>query len=84
MITPSIGRIVHYQHSDAAECRPAIIVRVWSDEPTENTAVQLQVFNDADKEGFMNDGRPPMEWATSITQGQGGYHYHTFEDCPNK
>lgn len=77
----AIGRIVHYQHSDGADCRPAIIVRVWSVEP--NGAVQLQVFNDADKDGTMNDRRPPMEWATSVTQGTGGHHWHSHEDCPN-
>jgi len=53
---PSIGRIVHYvlpvgEH--AGEHRPAIIVRVFGDQPT--SAVNLQVFTDGKSDGILED-----------------------------
>jgi hypothetical protein len=82
--TPTIGRIVHYRYAKgdgraAGVCRPAIIVHCWGD--LENSAVQLQVFNDADAEGKFNDQLPPVLWKTSIVQGTEPGQFHFHEDC---
>lgn len=73
---PSIGRIVHYVYPDGTH-RPAIVVDVLDD--VEVDMVQLQVFNDADAEGRHNDGRPAVDWQTSIRfdpEGEAGtWHY---------
>jgi hypothetical protein len=65
---PSIGRVVHYRLDigpHAGECRPAFVVRVWSD-----TLVNLQVFvdgtNDYDKPHQGTESLPL--WRTSVHQ----------------
>lgn len=72
--TIAIGRIVHYRLESGpgqGSYRPAIIVRVWSDQPTEQTAVQLQVFTDSNQAGNSNDRIPCPLWATSRVHGTG-------------
>jgi len=59
---PSIGRTVHYVLSPGQE-RPAVIVRVWDEKPTEKSVVQLQVFTDGENDGLKN-----VEWRTSVHQ----------------
>jgi hypothetical protein len=88
MQTPTIGRIVHYRFSDAEGGmeRPAIIVRVWG-EHVPGSAVQLQVFTDANEHGQHNDGyslkaESSVVWRTSILQGSEPGQYHFHEDCP--
>lgn len=59
------GRIVHYvldRGSSAGQCRPAIVVKIWSQA---QGSVQLQVFTDAD-----NDSLPAVLWATSVTYSE--------------
>lgn len=77
MQIPSIGRIVTYVFPEAegGMIRPAIIVRVWSDNPTPATAVQLQVFTDAG-----NDRQEPVVWKTSVGRGFGFGQYHFYDD----
>jgi len=65
---PSIGRIVHFvlpaDSRYPGAHRPAIIVRVWDENPTIDSLVQLQVFTDGS-----NDGVPyksGLFWATSV------------------
>lgn len=51
---PQIGQIVHYVLSSgehAGEHRPAIVVRVFGDQPT--SAVNLQVFTDGKNDGLI-------------------------------
>lgn len=69
---PSVGRIVHFV-LQTGEHRPAIIVRVWDKVPTEQTAVQLQVFTDG-----CNDGLPDVVWKTSVCQDPTGQKLGTF------
>ena len=66
---PSIGRIVHYvlpSGRNAGEHRPAIIVKIWGDQP--GAAVQLQVFTDSDPAGSNNDMIPNPSWRTSVME----------------
>ncbi len=62
---PSVGRIVHYVLPDGpskGEHRPAVIVKVWTNNP--HLGVQLQVFTDG-----LNDGttyKTGLFWATSV------------------
>lgn len=56
---PSIGRTVHFvldSGPNKGEDRPAVIVRVWTDE-----LVNLQVITDGP-----NDGLDAIVWKTSI------------------
>ncbi len=56
------GAIVHSGNAvKEGEIYPLIITRIWSDEPTELTAVNGQIFLDG------NDSF----WATSVQQGDG-------------
>ena len=78
---PTIGRIVHYvlpNGRNRGEHRPAIIVKVWSDNP--GGAVQLQVFTDSDAQGLSNDEIPNPSWRTSVMQDEsaqkpGSWHW---------
>lgn len=77
MQSPAIGRIVLYQfheHEAGGAVRPAIIVRVWGDQP--ESAVQLQVFVDGSNDGFAGG----TVWKTSVTRGFGPYQYHFHDD----
>jgi hypothetical protein len=64
MIIPSIGRIVHFV-LPSGQHRPAIIVRVWGEKPTEDSLVNLQVFSDG-----TNDKLKGTEWRTSVHQAE--------------
>lgn len=61
---PSIGRVVHYvleAGPHQGEHRPALVVRVWSDE-----MVNLQVFTDGSNDYYPNQGPEPLTlWRTS-------------------
>lgn len=50
----------------AGQVYPAVIVRVWSEPPTEHSGVNLQVLLDGDH----------AYWATSRTQGDGEGYWH--------
>lgn len=81
MITPSIGRIVHYRGADydgfSGE-RSAIIVRTWGTTP--ESSVNLQVFLDGGNDNpAQNAG--PVYWATSRPQGTGAGQWHDYADC---
>jgi hypothetical protein len=68
---PSIGRVVHFvlpEGPHKGEHRPAIIVRVWSDE-----MVNLQVFTDG-----QNDDADDVEWVTSAHQDTSGQELRTW------
>jgi len=70
---PSIGRIVHYvldAGPHAGEQRPAVIVRVWGEQP--DSLVNLQVFTDSDQGGYSNDALPPVWWRESRKQDPTG------------
>jgi hypothetical protein len=75
---PSIGRVVHYRLDagpHAGECRPAFIVRVWSDEK-----VNLQVFVDGSNDYQPHQGPEPLTlWRTSVHQNSdnepGSWHW---------
>ena len=60
----SVGRIVHFILSNG-EHRPAIVVRVWS-----NECVQLQVFLDGTNDASSDVPRTALDagimWATSV------------------
>ena len=74
---PSVGRIVHYilpGGPHRGEHRPAIIVKVWSDDPHPQTAVQLQVFTDCANDG--PEYASGLHWATSVQQAP--EHEHRF------
>ena len=71
---PSIGRIVHYVISPGQH-RPAIIVRVWDEQPTELSCVQLQVFTDGSNDGLQN-----VEWRTSVHQDATGLTPATYHE----
>lgn len=82
---PSVGTIVHYvmeEGRNAGEDRPAIIVRLWTDQ--EPFTAQLQVFTDD-----MNDDFPskPVIWKTSRCHSHkhelGTYHA-IWEQHPHK
>ena len=51
--------IFHGNPVSGGQVYPMIITRVWSDNPTEATAVQGQIFLDGDD----------CYWATSVSQG---------------
>lgn len=69
----SVGRIVHFvlvDKSGATQHRPAIVVRVWPEQPggpyeaeaeAGKHVVQLQVFTDGG-----NDGNENVLWMTSV------------------
>lgn len=62
-----LGYVAHFGN-DAAEGQvyPALIVRVWGEQPTEQVSVNLQVFLDG------ND----VLWVTSAGQGDGLRQWH--------
>lgn len=66
---PSIGRIVHFVLPNG-EHRPAIIVRVSEEKPTENSVVQLQVFTDGsnDASQHQRENSLGLLWRTSVRQ----------------
>lgn len=68
---PSVGRMVHYvlSHTDRnkGQHRPAVIVRVFDDKPTVDSAVNLQVFTDS-----ANDSMQLTAWRTSVHQDPTG------------
>lgn len=69
---PTLGRIVHavFDHGDSHRgqvTRPAIIVRVWSDE-----MVNVQAFTDGGYGQSTNDNRPPVLWLTSLHYDSAG------------
>jgi|SRR5271157_1545852 len=64
---PSIGRIVHFVLDggpNKGQHRPAIIARIWDDNPTIDSMVQLQVFTDGSNDGEVY--RSGLYWATSV------------------
>jgi hypothetical protein len=63
---PTVGRIVEYVLKDRygeLQVRPAMIVRVWSDE-----CVQLQVFTDGTNDG--PEYASGLFWATSVLRSE--------------
>src|ERR1043165_8757136 len=64
-----IGRIVHYvlgkEYKNKGQCRPATIVRTWSNSMTPQVRVQLQVFMDGTNDGAKYANRT-CQWATSV------------------
>lgn len=67
---PKVSRIVNYIIASgpaAGQVRPAVIVRVWDDKPTEESLVNLQVFTDDS-----NDGLDRITWRTSVHQDKTG------------
>lgn len=63
---PTVGRIVEFILKDRygqLQVRPAIIVRVWSDE-----CVQLQVFTDGTNDG--PEYASGIYWATSVLRSE--------------
>lgn len=61
---PTPGRIVFYvldQGRNIGEVRPAIIVKVWSDD-----LVQLQVFTDNTNDGLPDGLAQGTVWRTSV------------------
>ena len=71
---PSLGRIVHYVFSNG-DHRPAIIVRIFDENPTERSYVQLQVFVDGSNDSHLLDHQdkaispsPNVVWRTSVLQ----------------
>jgi hypothetical protein len=63
---PSIGRIVHFvmpAGPSAGEHRPAIIVHVDDEKPTEESRVSLQVFSEPAR-----DHQPNTTWQKSVSQ----------------
>jgi hypothetical protein len=70
-IKPTVGRTVLYvlgEGSNLGQIRPAIIVRVWSD-----NCVQLQIFTDGE-----NDQLPNVHWATSVLYNPDGFTMRTW------
>lgn len=60
--------------SHRGEHRPAIIVKVWSDDPHPQSACQQQVFTDGNNDGpYYASG---LHWATSVQQAP--EHDHRF------
>lgn len=73
---PSIGRTVHFV-LPSGEHRPAIIVRLFDQAPTEKSYVQLQVFIDGsnDSAQIHESERLPNTttvWRTSVAQDPTG------------
>lgn len=72
---PSVGRIVHYILPDgqyAGEHRPAIIVKVWDENPTPDSLVQLQVFTDGPNDyPYGGNGSDGIQWRTSVHHNEG-------------
>jgi len=67
-MNPTQGRIIQFVCPDGETVRPAIIVRVWTDE-----VVNLSVFYDGTNDGYDVRGREELsgldslsEWATSV------------------
>ena len=80
---PSVGTLVHYvleEGRNVGEDRPAIIVRLWTDQ--EPFTAQLQVFTDE-----RNDDLPGVVWKTSRCHSHkhelGTYHA-IWEQHPHK
>jgi hypothetical protein len=73
----TVGRIVHYVLKDGPNkgtCRPAIVVRVWSD-----TCVNLQVFTDGTEQpNNSNDCLPSVMWVTSALRDDVDHGLHTW------
>ncbi len=79
---PSPGRIVHYVLNDGqhpGEHRPAIIVKVWGDQP--DSMVNLQVFTDSVNDFITaHPGGSGIMWRTSVHNDEtdkapGSYHW---------
>lgn len=79
---PSVSRIVHYVLPDGqhpGEHRPAIIVKVWGDQP--DSMVNLQVFTDSVNDFVTSHpGGSGIMWRTSVhrdedTKAPGSYHF---------
>lgn len=78
-----IGSIVGFvldTGNNRGQIRPAIVVKVWTNQegtPTENGVIQLQVFSDSD--GRYNDQLPPVSWQSSVgyseTKEPGTWHW---------
>lgn len=87
---PSVGRIVHFVLPESSRYpgghRPAIIVRIWDENPTIDSLVQLQVFTDGSNDGELY--KSGLFWATSVhyadpSQNE-GYTWHWPEFVPAK
>lgn len=74
-MTPTVGRIVHFlvERRGEIEARPAMIVKVWSED-----CVQLQVFLDGGNDAAVKDGGGGfaadecdrgLAWRTSVPEG---------------
>jgi hypothetical protein len=61
---PTVGRIVHFVMPGNSQHRPAIIVRVWSEQ-----CVNLQVFTDCMNDLLPDGGQPApgVLWVTSAS-----------------
>ncbi len=85
-MNPSIGRTVHFILPNG-EHRPAVIVRVWDQSPTEKSSVQLQVFVDGsnDANQLHEPERcalpyPSTVWRTSVYQDATAQKPGTFHE----
>lgn len=61
---PTVGRIVHFvldEGKHAGEHRPAIVVRVWSDD-----LINIEVFTDGENDGYGQSLRDNIVWQTSV------------------
>lgn len=68
LITPSIGRIVHFVLPNGQH-RPAIIVRVFEEPPTPASVANLQVFLDGSNDAPAREpGASDLLWRTSVHQ----------------
>ena len=79
---PAIGRIVHFvmdRGHHPGECRPAMIVKLWTGQPP--YTAQLQVFVDSTNDYSNYGSQDGTEWRTSIVHDAekkpATYHFHT-------
>lgn len=75
--------LLHYvlaEGSNEGECRPAALVREWTDEPQEYA--NLAVFVDGPNDGL---GDELVVWKTSVyhTVDGAGHTYHQARECEN-
>jgi hypothetical protein len=65
---PSVGSMVYFVLPESSrypgEHRPAIIVKIWDEEPKPDSMVQLQVFTDGSNDGDLY--KSGLFWATSV------------------
>jgi hypothetical protein len=65
---PSVVKLIHYvldAGPNQGQCRPAIVIRSWGDNP--DSLINIQVFVDGSNDYFVHQEEKPLViWRTSV------------------